>query len=158
MPDEIVKGQTVKLLITFAPKRRKSLQQEAAARIPIDFNADEEEPEVNIQILAPNFVVDPSKTMTVKLLKDREVPISFRIGPRTETPHGKTEIDIQVFYKSQKVGEVTREIRVRDHAIDHLTSRQVRTIVFMMGVLSFVFTYFGGGLQAFESFLRWVGI
>ncbi len=154
LPTEISKGKSVQLRVTFAPKKRKAGDEEALARIPIDFNADEEEPEVRVQILAPNFNVDPpSRMILVKLLKDKEVHTEFRVSPRQETPGGMAEIDIQVFYRNQKVGEFTREIKVKDHSIDHLTNRQVVAILFLLAILGGIFNAFQI-LQEFVAFLR----
>jgi len=139
LPTELSKGKSGQLIVTFAPKRRKTEDQEDEARVFLEFNADEEEPEILVQVLAPNFNVDPtSKKTTVKLSKTREVSASFRISPSSDIIAGKAEIDILAFYKGQKVGEFTRQITIKDHSVDHLTSRQVATITLVCAVGGFI--------------------
>ena len=157
LPAEISKGKSVELRVTLAPKRRKRSDEETPAKIFLDFNADEQEPEVKIQLLAPNFNVDPpSREIALKLLKNKEVYAPFRISPREDTSAGRTEIGIQAFYKTILVGEFTKKTVVKDHVVDHLSARQAKTITVSMGVVGFVITYFGGLQQALEVLWMWL--
>jgi hypothetical protein len=79
----------------------------------------------------------------IKLYKDQEVAALFRISPASDAAAGKTEIDILAIYKGLTVGRFTRKVDIKDHAVDHLTSRQVATILLIIAILGAFFT----GLQ-----------
>lgn len=141
LPSEIAKGKSVQLVVSFAPKRRKTVEDEEEAKIFLEFNADEEEPEIKVQVLAPNFNMDPpAKEIALKLLRNREVSATFRITPSQDAESGKAEIDILAFYKGLKVGEFSKKVKIKDHSVDHLTARQANTIIFLVAIGAFVFT------------------
>ena len=140
-PEKMAVGQSASFEVHFPVKPSELKGAEEAGDAVLSFMAREEEPLVEVQLLAADFDVKPEGgKQIVRLRRGRAAKAIFNISPRSE---GDKTVDVLISYEGDVVVHITRRIKVVSYVFDKATASKLKTLECIDTILGIISVLIG---------------